>query len=110
MQSVHLIQEAWQGHDSMYVISYDLSNNKLRNKVAKVLEGYGRRVQYSVFECRISKKQMEQLYGKLLPIMQREPEGNIRIYQLCMNCEKQLQTIGIKNEEAMTAEDDILII
>lgn len=56
------------------------------------------------------KKQMEQLYGKLLPIMQQEPEGSVRIYQICMNCEKQIQTIGIKNEEIMTAEEDIFII
>lgn len=94
----------------MYVISYDLSNNKLRNKVAKELENYGRRVQYSVFECRISKKQMEQLYEKLLPIMQKEPEGNIRIYRLCMNCEEQIQTIGIKNECMTAAEEDIFVI
>lgn len=99
-----------QGTDLMYVVSYDLSNNKLRNKVAKELENYGRRVQYSVFECRISKKQMEQLYKKLLPIMQREPEGNIRIYRICMNCEEQIQTIGIKNECMTAAEEDIFVI
>ena len=33
----------------MYVITYDISADKLRNKVAKLLEGYGRRVQYSCF-------------------------------------------------------------
>lgn len=110
MHAAHLIQMRFREHDRMYVVSYDLSNNKLRNKVAKVLEGYGRRVQYSVFECCISKKQMEQLYGKLLPIMQQEPEGNIRIYRICMNCEKQIRTIGIKNKEIREAEDDIFII
>lgn len=94
----------------MFVVSYDLSNDKLRNKVAKELENYGRRVQYSVFECCISKKQMEQLYGKLLPIMQKEPAGSIRIYRICMNCEKQVRTIGIKNKEMTAAEEDIFII
>ena len=34
----------------MYVVSYDIGSDKLRNKVAKVLLGYGNRVQYSVFE------------------------------------------------------------
>ena len=66
--------------------------------------------QYSVFECCISKKQMERLYGELLPVMQQEPEGNIRIYRICMNCEKQIQTIGIKNKEIMAAEGDIFVI
>ncbi len=95
----------------MYVISYDLSNDKVRGKVAKELENYGRRIQYSVFECRISKKQMQQLYTKLLLIMQKEQDGNIRIYQICLRCEEQIQTIGLKNESILTGEeDDIFII
>ena len=50
------------GRNGMYVISYDIAGDKLRNKIAKVLLGYGRRVQYSVFECRISQKRFEELY------------------------------------------------
>lgn len=94
----------------MYVISYDLSNNRLRNKVAKELENYGRRVQYSVFECRISKAQMRELYGKLLPIIQKEPEGSIRIYLLCAGCEKQIQTLGMKNQGMTEEEEELFII
>jgi len=95
----------------MYVISYDISNDKARGKVAKELKNYGRRTQYSVFECRISKKQMEQLYTKLLTIMQQEQDGNIRIYQICMRCEGQIQTIGLKNESILAGgNDDIFII
>lgn len=94
----------------MYVISYDLSNNRLRNKIAKELKNYGQRVQYSVFECRISKKQMEQLYEKLVPIMQKEQEGNIRIYQLCANCEARIKTIGVKNAGMTKEEEELFII
>jgi len=95
----------------MYVISYDISNDKVRGKVAKELENYGRRTQYSVFECRISKKQMEQLYTKLLTIMQQEQDGNIRIYQICLRCEEHIQTIGLKNESILAGgNDDIFII
>ena len=36
----------------MYIVSYDITSNKLRRKIAKELENYGVRVQYSVFECR----------------------------------------------------------
>lgn len=43
----------------MYVISYDISNDKIRTKIAKELENYGRRVQFSVFECRISLSQFK---------------------------------------------------
>lgn len=56
----------------MYVISYDITSDRLRNKIAKELENYGRRVQYSVFECRITAKQFEKLYQKLIILMEGE--------------------------------------
>ena len=35
----------------MYLVCYDITSDRVRNKIVKTLEGYGRRVQYSVFEC-----------------------------------------------------------
>ena len=94
----------------MYVISYDITSNKLRNKIAKTLEGYGRRVQYSVFECRITLKQYEILYKKLLELMKDVTEGNIRIYKICMNCEQNITTIGIVKKEVELNKKDIFIV
>lgn len=94
----------------MYVISYDITSDRLRNKIAKELENYGRRVQYSVFECRITAKQFEKLYQKLIILMEGESEGNIRIYKLCGKCQQEIQTIGLKNESMILEEEDILII
>ena len=34
----------------MILLSYDISNDKLRTKFSKFLEKYGHRIQYSVFE------------------------------------------------------------
>ena len=34
----------------MIIISYDISDNKLRTKFAKYISKFGRRMQYSVFE------------------------------------------------------------
>lgn len=49
----------------MYVISYDISSDSLRTKIAKELENYGLRVQYSVFECKIDRTRFRELYRKL---------------------------------------------
>ncbi len=94
----------------MYVISYDITSNKLRNKIAKTLEGYGRRVQYSVFECKITLKQYEILYKKLLELMKDVTEGNIRIYKICMNCEQNIITIGVERKEVELNKEDIFIV
>ncbi len=40
------------------------------------------RVQYSVFECEISRKQFEVLYAKLADLSEGMDDGNIRIYQI----------------------------
>lgn len=93
----------------MYVISYDISSDRLRNKVAKVLLGYGKRVQYSVFECRISQKRFEELYKKMALLMVDTDEGNIRIYHLCGKCEKEIQELGIPKDDISDLDDTIII-
>jgi len=49
----------------MYVvISYDITNTKLRNKIVKICESYGFRSQKSVFEAYIKPAQYERLKQK----------------------------------------------
>ncbi|MGP1372035.1 MAG: CRISPR-associated endonuclease Cas2, partial [Almyronema sp.] len=38
----------------LVLVVYDIPDDKRRTKLATFLEGYGRRVQYSVFECFMS--------------------------------------------------------
>lgn len=40
----------------LYLITYDISCNKRRQKISDLLEGYGSRVQHSVFECVLNRK------------------------------------------------------
>ena len=93
----------------MYVISYDITSDRLRNKVAKILLGYGRRVQYSVFECRISQKSFEELYKRLALIMTDSDEGSIRFYHLCGKCEEEIQELGLPKDDVSDLEDTVII-
>ena len=92
----------------MYLVSYDISSDRLRNKIAKMLEGYGERVQYSVFECLLTQPQFAEMYGKLLVLMDAGDDGNIRIYDLCQNCRKKLRFIGTPPEQ--NSEKDVVVI
>jgi CRISPR-associated protein Cas2 len=38
-----------------YVVTYDISNDKRRTKLATLLDKYGIRVNYSVYECEPTK-------------------------------------------------------
>ena len=98
------------GGSSIYIISYDISDDKKRNKIAKELKNYGKRVQYSVFELHITEKQYEALYKKLVCLMADVEVGDIRIYKMCMRCEQQIQVIGIDDQETDFWEEDIFIV
>lgn len=92
----------------MYLVSYDIEDNKIRNKIAKQLENYGYRVQYSVFECRITQKRFHELYEKLATLMEEEIGGNIRFYHICENCSKKIVTMGIATQR--DDDSDVIII
>ena len=97
----------------LYVISYDIQSDKLRSKVAKELENYGRRVQYSVFECRLPKKKFQELYGKLVKYMMEVEEGddsNILIYRLCQTCEEKIGTIGVEPENRQFEGETVIVL
>ncbi|MDP2090941.1 MAG: CRISPR-associated endonuclease Cas2 [Candidatus Gracilibacteria bacterium] len=52
--------------EKMYLaITYDISNNKARSKIVKILTSYGFRVQKSVFEVEITKGQYQTLKKSL---------------------------------------------
>ena len=60
------------------VITYDISNTKKRNKVATLLEGYGFRVNYSVFELDIKPYKLNELLEELKEFM--DSSDSIRVY------------------------------
>lgn len=78
--------------------------------MAKLLEGHGKRVQYSVFECCLTEKQFVGLYEKMVCLLSDTGENGIRIYQLCGKCEKHIQTIGVENSNLSPDEEDLFII
>ncbi len=49
----------------MYIVAYDISDDKERRAVVKVLQHFGERVQYSVWLCYIEKPQLKKLHARL---------------------------------------------
>lgn len=74
----------------LYVVAYDIPCNRRRNKVAKILEGYGQRVQLSVFECEISEKLLAELKGKLQKKVHKT-EDTVRFYAVSSHTRNQIE-------------------
>jgi CRISPR-associated protein Cas2 len=79
-----------------YIIVYDITCDKRRKKIADLLEGYGKRVQYSVFECVLNKEQYEQLSLRLKKKIKLD-EDSIRIYPITRHTLGQVETWGVGN-------------
>lgn len=77
----------------MAIVVYDIPDDKRRVRLAEFLEGYGSRVQKSVFEVFLSLDEMRVLHRH---IQQRvEPtEDNVRIYWIPRGAVARALTIG----------------
>ena len=77
----------------LYVVSYDIPDDRRRTRVHSLLTGFGAWVQFSVFECFLDRKQRMLLEARLLEeIHQRE--DTIRIYGLCGACIPKVEVLG----------------
>jgi len=76
------------------LISYDIEDDKKRTKVSKLLENYGTRVQYSVFECLISKEQLKTIKEETKKIINLDTDS-IRFYSICDSCVNRVEIVGI---------------
>lgn len=67
------------------LVSYDIADNRRRRQVFKLMKGYGVRVQYSVFECLLTAAQVQEMKGRVKPVLDQE-EDSVRYYLLCETC------------------------
>jgi CRISPR-associated protein Cas2 len=77
----------------LVLVSYDIPDNKRRLKLANFLEGYGRRVQKSVFECFISLAEMKKLGAQVEKRIQL-PEDDVRLYWITADALPRSLTLG----------------
>ena len=75
------------------IIAYDIADSKRLSRIAKIMEDYGTRVQYSVFEVYADRHVLRQLMVRALIEMDTEKDS-VRIYSLCKDCESKLEILG----------------
>lgn len=75
------ISDELESDKEFVLIIYDIVDNRKRVKLAKLLSGYGKRVQKSAFEAMLT----TQGYNKLIEEIPRyidKTEDNVRIYKI----------------------------
>ena len=69
----------------LFVVCYDISDDKTRNQMSERLLDFGVRIQESVFECLLD----EEGYTKMLKKLDKVPLADtdrVRIYRICRKC------------------------
>ncbi len=79
---------------SLYVVAYDIPDDKRRTKIHKVLKGFGQWTEFSLFECFLTKKELLQMRAKLDKHLDPQ-EDKVRIYLICDACMGRIETVGI---------------
>lgn len=88
------------------IVVYDIADNKRRERLRKALLRFGNRVQYSVFECELTSRQIEKMAKAIRSIMLEEKD-NVRYYQICKNC---VQSVEVFGGNPLTTIKDVYVI
>jgi CRISPR-associated protein Cas2 len=77
---------------SLVIVCYDICDPRRLRQIAELMEGWGVRVQYSIFRCHLDEKSREQLRWKLLQLM--EPEDSVLFIPVCAACSCRVANLG----------------
>jgi len=87
-----------------YVVIYDISDDKERLRVSKILEGFGFRVQESAFECLLSRLSRERMVAAIEGLALAT--GFVNIYRI----NDHAKTITIGQPPPPSPDDDCAFI
>lgn len=72
------------------VIAYDIENDRTRARLARTLEGFGYRVQYSVFEAILTRAEYQKMRQAVLQVVEPDTDA-VRYYSLCRTCQQRIE-------------------
>ncbi len=87
------------------LVIYDIKSNKRRLKLAKILEGYGVRVQRSCFEVMLDEKVYKCLISDLNAFYTADEGDSIIVYK-----GKREETVAFNTYQGATLEDPIIFL
>ena len=100
----------------LYLVIYDITSNKLRNKIAEVLKNYGLdRIQYSAFIGRLQRFKLNSLIEELKREITRfkwdeeEKVRNIQIYPIPEISKKARIEINYTNDKLIITKGEEII-
>lgn len=76
-----------------YIVCYDIPSEKRRRRLARALQGWGQRVQYSVFEAQLAPTVFDKFLADIRAVIDAQHDS-VLIYSLCATCRGRTVAIG----------------
>lgn len=69
-----------------YLVAYDINNSRRLQKIGKIAEDYGIRMQRSIFEAQMTEISLKEMKRRMAAVMDPAEDG-VKIFLLCASCE-----------------------
>lgn len=89
----------------LWVIAYDIADDCARLRVDQHLQGWGDRVQYSVFEAYLTAAEARRLLAALADLIDPQSDS-LRLYPLCAWCQDRHLIVG----QGRRSEDPSILV
>ncbi|MDY6855426.1 MAG: CRISPR-associated endonuclease Cas2 [Thermodesulfobacteriota bacterium] len=76
------------------LVAYEISSNRRRKKIAKVLSGFGDRVNLFVFECEFTDPKMLNTLKAEIKNIIKAKKDHVRYYMICKGCREKITVQG----------------
>ena len=91
---------------SLYVVCYDIIDDRLRARISKKMLDYGTRIQDSVFECLLDAAGKARLVRQIEEFPLAD-EDKIRLYRICAKC---VEEVCIYGAGSLTRDPDFYLV
>ena len=91
-----------------WVATYDIRDDARRQKLVGVLDGFGDRVQRSVFELCLREDDMESLQRKVKDVLDLDRD-RLRLYPLCAECRDKVIDLGVTEGPPFDFPETIIV-
>ena len=89
------------------LVVYDISDDRRRTKLHNALLDFGTPVQYSVFECMLTAKELRWMKKAVFKVIKPKVD-RVRFYYLCERCVKKTEvTSGV---EIVSDEESAIVV
>lgn len=90
----------------LWVIVYDIADDRRRGRLHTALLGFGTPVQFSVFECWVTAEEFAQLQKRVQKVI-RPRKDHVRYYFLCNSCAQRASATG---SHELTAPKEVIVV